>query len=153
MAQLGAKIVLVDGGASQGWIFTGHDDQVSGTATNGFIPGGMNTLTAIVNNTGNGASGNLRMGLPPGDYTYFNLSATLSYNVFAGPGSLAIAQYPGLEITGTIGAQYQIQYSTNLTNGTWNTLSNLVLTNSPVLFFDTVPISGNAGRFYRAVAQ
>lgn len=118
------------------------NDLVSGVATNGFILGGINMLTAIVNNTGDGATGNLRIGLPPGDDTRFNLSATLSYDVFPNSGSLAIAEYPGIQISGTIGGEYQIQYATNLTSGSWSILTNVVLTNSPFLFFDTNSISG-----------
>jgi hypothetical protein len=147
------NIVLVDGGASNTWTFTGPNDLVSGIATNGFIVGGINMLTAIVNNTGNGATGDLRIGLPPGDDTRFNLSASLSYDVFPDSGSLAIAEYPGIQITGTIGAEYQIQYATNLTNGSWSILTNIVLTNSPFLFFDTDPTSIHASRYYRAVAE
>ena len=111
-------------------------------------------LTAIVNNTGNGATGILRIGLPPGDDTRFNLDAMLSYDVFPDSGSLAIAEYPGIQITGTIGGEYQIQYATNLTSGSWDCiLTDIVLTNSPFLFFDTNSISGQAVRYYRAVAE
>jgi hypothetical protein len=147
------KIVLVDGGASQTWTFTGPNDLVSGIATNGFILGGINMLTAIVNNTGNGATGVLRIGLPSGDDTRFNLSATLSYDVFPDSGSLAIAEYPGIQISGTIGGEYQIQYATKFTSGSWSILTSIVLTNSPFLFFDTNSISGQASRYYRAVAE
>jgi hypothetical protein len=146
-------IVLVDGAASQVWAFTGPNNQDSGTATNGFILGGMKTLTATVNNTGNGANGNPTAGLNPGDTTYFNLDARLSYDVYPGSGSLTIAECPGLQISGTIGAEYQIQYSTNLTSGSWSLLTNIVLTKSPFLLFDTDSIQSHSVRYYRAVPQ
>ncbi len=65
------------------------------------------------------------------------------------PSSLTIATYPGVTITGTAGATYQIQYTTNL-NSTWLPLTNFSLPYSPLIWVDTSsPVVGQ--RFYRSV--
>jgi hypothetical protein len=70
------QMTLTDGGPNNTFNFT---DVTSGSITSGFNLGGANTLTIIVNNTGNGASG------PPQDisgqdYTAGFLQGSLSYN-------------------------------------------------------------------------
>jgi hypothetical protein len=63
--------------------------------------------------------------------------------------SLTIATYPGVTITGTAGAAYQIQYTTNL-NSTWLPLTNIFLPYNPFIWVDTSsPVVGQ--RFYRSV--
>jgi hypothetical protein len=67
--------------------------------------------------------------------------------------SLGLQPYPGLTIAGTVGASYRIEYRDALnTNGAWNVLTNVVLPESPWLFFDRAGFSP-IRRFYRAVAQ
>ena len=63
--------------------------------------------------------------------------------------SMTIALYAGLNITGTVGSNYLVQYSTNLSqpNG-WQTLTNLTLTTSPFLLVDT-NAPATAHRYYR----
>jgi formylglycine-generating enzyme required for sulfatase activity len=58
--------------------------------------------------------------------------------------------YPGLTITGTVGATYPIQYvnAVSNVNSTWITLTNLVLPSSPYLFLDTSAPNVQK-RFYR----
>ena len=62
-------------------------------------------------------------------------------------GNLALHTYPGITITGIVGRTYQIQSSLNMTN--WSTATTLLLPNSPYLWFDQNPVSGN--KFYRAL--
>jgi hypothetical protein len=64
---------------------------------------------------------------------------------------LRMAAYPGLEISGTVGASYRIEFVTMLeATNHWATLTNLVLPASPHLLLDaTSPPSQS--RFYRAV--
>lgn len=67
---------------------------------------------------------------------------------------LNIALYPGLTITGSIGCQYRIEYTTFLNPNpsltVWTTLTTLMLPSSPFLYVDTTaPATGT--RFYRAV--
>lgn len=67
---------------------------------------------------------------------------------------LNIALYPGLTITGTVGCQYRIDYTTFLNPNpsltAWTTLTTLTLMSSPFLYVDTTaPATGT--RFYRAV--
>jgi hypothetical protein len=65
--------------------------------------------------------------------------------------SLAVDLYAGLSIRGQIGANYQIQYSTNLNNpAVWMPLTNITLLTSPYLFIDPTPAHSPA-RFYRAL--
>jgi hypothetical protein len=78
----------------------------------------------------------------------------LQSGVFALPtnppaSNLTIAIYPGVTINGTVGATYQIQYTTNL-NSTWLPLTNISLPYSPFLWVDTRS-SVVGQRFYRSV--
>jgi hypothetical protein len=65
----------------------------------------------------------------------------------AGPASLQLNTYPGVQITGSIGRTYQIQSSSDMT--TWNTVATVLLNSTPYLWIDQYPIAGN--KFYRAV--
>lgn len=66
------------------------------------------------------------------------------------PGTLTIQTYVGLTITGTVGCDYTIEYTTSLNEPvTWTVLTTGTLTTSPYLFIDTSPLAGS--RFYRAV--
>ncbi len=68
------------------------------------------------------------------------------------PAGLSIQTYSGLNITGSIGCTYQIEWRPdNNQNTLWNPLTTVTLTNSPFFFMDPTPIQGN--RYYRAVAQ
>lgn len=67
---------------------------------------------------------------------------------------LNIALYPGLTITGSVGCQYRIEYTTflnlNPTMTVWTMLTTLTLMTSPYLYMDaSAPATGT--RFYRAV--
>lgn len=55
-----------------------------------------------------------------------------------------------IELDGTIGGTYGVQYSDALPAVQWLTLSNVVLPQSPYTWFDTPP-PGTSRRFYRAV--
>ena len=59
---------------------------------------------------------------------------------------LALGTYAGVTISGLVGCTYQIQASTDLT--TWSTVTTLLLTSSPYLWFDTAGLGQK--RFYRA---
>ena len=61
--------------------------------------------------------------------------------------SLQLNTYPGLQITGTIGRTYQIQFSPDLNN--WATAATWLLNSSPYLWIDQNPVCGN--KYYRAV--
>ncbi|MCX6875514.1 MAG: hypothetical protein NTW21_17155 [Verrucomicrobia bacterium] len=54
-----------------------------------------------------------------------------------------------LEITGTTGATYRVEYSDNLAD--WHTLTSIVLPVSPFIWPDSTA-SGSAARFYRAAS-
>jgi hypothetical protein len=67
------------------------------------------------------------------------------------PSSYSISLHPGITISGTIGAAYEVQYTTNLASGNWVNLTNIVLPSSPFLYFDPTPVSGQNRRFYKVV--
>ena len=57
-------------------------------------------------------------------------------------------RHVAINIVGTVGAVYRIEYTDDLT-GTWRTLGNMVLLNSPSAFADPEQISNVRKRFYR----
>lgn len=66
--------------------------------------------------------------------------------------NLAIRLTPTLSVTGAIGSWQQVQYSDDVSDPTnWTPLTNLLLTQSPVIFTDTT--SGAPRRFYRSVTM
>ena len=80
------SMIFTDGGPNESYYFSGPDGDVSGTVTNGFIVGGQNTITAIINNTEAGIYG----GLEPLYYgTSFGVSGTISFNLESS-GGLAV---------------------------------------------------------------
>jgi hypothetical protein len=70
------QMTLTDGGPNNNFNFT---EVTSGSISAGFNLGAANTLTIIVNNTGNGAFG-APADVSGGDYTVGFLEGTLSYN-------------------------------------------------------------------------
>ena len=98
------------------------------------------------------------VGLPDGSIllTGGNLSnnfdavnQSLILHVNLGP-SLAIQMVPAVWITGTPGATYTIQYSTQV-NTNWTALADVLLNTSPQAYVDFSPEAKQ--RFYRAVAK
>ena len=65
------------------------------------------------------------------------------------PAVMTIALYAGLTITGTVGCNYRIDYTTSLNPPAWIPLTTLTLSSSPFLYVDTAVVSGS--RFYQAV--
>ena len=77
--------------------------------------------------------------------------------VVVNPAGVSIGMYPGVTITGTIGYNYSIQSTSNLSNmNGWVTITNLTLQQTPQLWFDS-SINAynpwNPQRFYRVVPQ
>lgn len=70
----------------------------------------------------------------------------------ASPADMQLSFYPGLTVTGTAGAEYQVQYSTSVEQDHWITLTNLTLKDPVVRWFDTTA-DGAKNRFYRAVQE
>lgn len=64
--------------------------------------------------------------------------------------TMDIHMYAGLSISGSVGATYEVQYSTKVNTNNWQPLANIVLPTSPYLFFDTNSPSAPQ-RFYRTV--
>lgn len=86
----------------------------------------------------------------PGDVFFDNI---IVQTVPGNPASDGIATYAGIQITGTIGASYTIQFAPALPSTNWTPLTNLALPSSPYLFFDTTPIAGAGRRFYQTVTN
>jgi hypothetical protein len=75
-----------------------------------------------------------------------------AYQVVVNPANVSLSLNPDLLIQGTVGYNYIIQYSTDLsnTNG-WMTLTNLILS-QPTQYWDDTGAQWNQGqRFYRVV--
>jgi hypothetical protein len=125
--------------------------------------GGYGTSTAVLANWEDG-------GTPTGIAAYYgaeaetndsyvSISATPAFTinstnvyVLAQPPSSSISLYPGITISGTIGAAYEVQYTTNLASGNWMNLTNIVLPSSPFLYFDPTPVSSQNQRFYQVIS-
>ena len=64
-----------------------------------------------------------------------------------------VSGYPQLNLAGTLGNNFVVQYSTNLASTNWvNLLSMTNLSSSPYLFLDPTGV-GQPARFYRAFMQ
>lgn len=63
---------------------------------------------------------------------------------------VGINMYAGLNIYGSVGANYRIEFVNNLSSTNWQTLTNITLPASPYLQIDT-DSPNNVQRFYRAI--
>jgi hypothetical protein len=81
------SMVFTDGGDAQPYSFSGSFS--SGTISSGFNIGGINTIEAIVNNTGEGIVGSDN-DISSGDTTFLGLSGAIVYSV-PEPSSFALA--------------------------------------------------------------
>ena len=68
-----------------------------------------------------------------------------------GPASLAVALHAGLQITGTIGATYRIEFANDPQATNWLALTNIVLPASPFFWADRDSVTNRTRRYYRAV--
>lgn len=139
------------GGASdQGTLYSVKTDGTGYTLMQSFSQSDTNgyNLQAPLLVSGNYLYGTTARGGGPGrsgtifSYKYSNCD----------PGSLAIALYSGLTLTGSVGCTYNIEWrGDNNLSTPWNLLTTVTLTNSPFLFIDPTPVQSN--RYYRAVTQ
>jgi hypothetical protein len=90
-------MIFTDGGPLTQWTFNGPNGSVGGTISSWFNVGGLNTLTAIVNNSGNGGQGG-DLNLGTGDESTFGLLGALNYTVVPEPAPLALLGQGGLVI-------------------------------------------------------
>jgi len=69
------------------------------------------------------------------------------------PAEIGIDLYPGLTVTGEVGAVYSIEYTTDLSKtNLWRCLEFIQLPSATYLWIDPTPAAG-ASRYYRAVRQ
>jgi len=68
------------------------------------------------------------------------------------PARLGVRMYPGLEIQGTTGGVYRIEYAATPNPTNWVAATNLVLQTSPQMWFDLTATNG-PGRLYRAIGS
>ena len=83
-------MIFTDGGAAVPYTFNSPSGQVSGVVNSGFNIGGINTLTAIMNNTDNGVLGPL-VNVGPFDGTGLGLTGSISYTTVPEPSLAALA--------------------------------------------------------------
>ena len=74
---------------------------------------------------------------------YVNPARPVSLNCVLSSG------FAALQIVGGIGASCQIEFADSPVSTQWTTLTNLTLSNSPSVIFDSNPASGPSRRFYR----
>jgi hypothetical protein len=74
--------------------------------------------------------------------------SNLTYSV--SPPSLQLDPSLGLQLTGTAGTTYRIEYRTNLSNGDWQPLQTNALSSGPNVLIPW-PLSNLQSAFYRAV--
>lgn len=68
----------------------------------------------------------------------------------AQPASARIFLYAAIEISGTVGQNYRIEYADSINPVTWHGFTNILLPTNPYLVFDqTGPVNGR--RFYRVL--
>jgi hypothetical protein len=115
--------------------------------SSGFVIG-TNTLEIVVTNTA----------LPDPDTlnpTGFIISDFVgSAQVVQEPVNLTIERLSAsmrLEVRGTIGSTYRIEYSQILPTQSWSNLTTINLTASPSYYLDSTSITNDAQRFYRTV--
>lgn len=81
-------------------------------------------------------------------------STKVTVTVIEGPvieNKLSIAVLPVLELTGTVGLRYSVQFASDLTGATgWTSLTNIILTSSPQHWID-FSARGQSKRYYRTV--
>jgi sugar lactone lactonase YvrE len=77
-----------------------------------------------------------------------------SATLFVNPAGVSLGLYAGLTISGAVGKNFGIQYTTSLSGtNTWTTITNFTLTQPVQLWVDTsVNVSGGTVRYYRVVA-
>ena len=70
------------------------------------------------------------------------------------PANVSLGLYAGVIIDGTTGYTYGIEYATNLQNATWQSLTNITLTQPVQIWVDTsVNVPNAPKRFYRVTSQ
>lgn len=97
----------------------------------------------------------LVLDLNGGDAALFKLNTGAPFVGFIPPLPARLsAQKTGTNIfvsmQGALGARYQLQTTSSLSNPNWTTATNVILTSSPFTFTDMVA-SGTTARYYRAV--
>ena len=85
-------------------------------------------------------------------FGFDDLTIGVPEQVHPEPPTAGIAMHTGIQITGTVGETYRIEYTLDLTTPNWITLADIVLPTSPYTHFDPVPVSLTPKRFYRVSA-
>ena len=74
---IAGKMEFTDGGGDQPFTFDSSDS--SGSGSGGFILGGINTLVAVINNTGSGVTGTTKTFAGDGDGATFRIQGSVTY--------------------------------------------------------------------------
>lgn len=70
------------------------------------------------------------------------------------PANVSLGLYAGVIIDGTTGYTYGIEYTTNLQNAVWQSVTNITLTQPVQIWVDTsVNVPNAPKRFYRVTSQ
>ncbi|MBI5772361.1 MAG: choice-of-anchor D domain-containing protein, partial [Verrucomicrobia bacterium] len=83
------------------------------------------------------------------DVAVMNTGGT-NYSTAASLAFVDLKMFAGVVINGPIGANYRVEYTTNLASTNWTTLTNIALPAQPYIYID-YDSPGSARRFYQAV--
>jgi hypothetical protein len=122
-------------------------DPVTGLVTTNTMP--------VITGTGSSTKRQLVLDLNGGDAALFKFADGAPFVGHVPPAAARVSgqmrtNTPALNIQGTVGARYQVQTATSLTNPNWQVLTSLLLTSTNYLFLDTIS-STTTNIFYRAV--
>ena len=115
--------------------------------------GGAAFFGAIDQNTPFVAVEFLRVGGATGDgFGFDDMTIARVEQIHPEPPTVQIAAYIGLQVSGTVGATYRVEYTLDLATPNWLPIAEFVLPKSPYTYFDPVPINQTPKRFYRVSA-
>jgi hypothetical protein len=92
-----------------------------------------------------------RIGFSGDGFGFDNMTIGRLTQVHPEPATLELGIYAGLNIYGTTGALYRIEYTGSPTSTNWTALTNITLPTSPYFYVDRGSVTNYGRRFYRAV--
>lgn len=86
-------------------------------------------------------------------FDFDDMTIAAPEQVRSAPAVLSVGLYAGIDIQGTVGATYRVEYSSILPTTNWTVITNVVLPATPYFYLDRESVTNAGQRYYRAVAQ
>ncbi len=86
-------------------------------------------------------------------FVFDDMTIAAPEQVRSAPAVLSVGLYAGIDIQGTVGTTYRVEYTPILPTTNWTVLTNVVLPASPYFYLDRDSVTNAGQRYYRAVAQ